>query len=174
MKKIAAAAALAAVLGLSWNAPASDQAGKPSASSSTGAGAPSSPGSLIARPDLKVSLEGQYLIVSNVGDADWTNAVDVAGTCKSKAAGASSEACGANFPNGHFGYHMANFSPGHGAAVLPAPPAVSGTGWRAIKLDLPMGSYDVSFTVDPHTKIPDANRANNTLTKTITIATRAN
>lgn len=164
------ALAAAVLLLVGMHAATSDQSGKPSASSQTGAGVPGNTGSLVARPDLKVTLDGQFLVVSNIGAADWTGPVDVTGTCKSNASGASSEACGASFPNGHFGYHMASLLPGHGASVIPAPPAVSGPGWRAIKLDLPGGTFNVSFAVDPQAKVPDANRANNTLTQTVTIA----
>jgi hypothetical protein len=70
---------------------------------------------------------------------------------------------------------VAGFQAGHGPAVAPVKGSdnaqqVSGYGWRALRMDLPPGSYEITVTVDPNGKVAEKDEANNVSTKTVSIA----
>ena len=151
---------------------ASDPPAKPAASQTIGT-VPGGAAALIAKPDFRAWAEGQYIFVVNGGDADWTGPVDVKATCTKSGVPQTPTICGNSFPNGNFFYHMANFPSGHGSLPSKAGPgqaqAVSGAGWRALNMGLPVGgSYVIVVTVDPNGKIAEKDETNNTSTQTVT------
>lgn len=173
MKKTILAAAL--VLGTAFGAFASDQTNKPSASQTTGAGAAAA---ALPRPDFRAFADGQYIFIMNGGDADWTGPLDVKAMCKKEGTKQDPTICGPNFPNGTFFHHLANFPAGHGPSVAPVKGSgnaqqVTGYGWRAVRMDLPPGSYEIVVTVDPNGKVAEKDEGNNASTKNVSIAAPA-
>lgn len=174
MKKTILAAAL--ILGTALTAAASDQSNKPSTGPApAGQTAAGSAAAQLPKPDFRAFADGQYIFVMNGGDADWTGPLDVKATCKKEGTKQDPTICGPNFPNGTFLHHLANFPAGHGPSVAPIKGSgnaqqVSGYGWRAVRMDLPPGSFEIVVTVDPNGKIAEKDEANNVSTKNVTIA----
>src|SRR5262249_32713094 len=112
--------ALSAALAVGFTVAAgAEESKKPSATTQSAQAAAASQVTLnVPRPDFKAWPSDQYIFVVNYGDKDYTGALDVDATCTSKAANPPADACGANFPNGKFHYHMANFPAGHGNAPV--------------------------------------------------------
>lgn len=173
MKRAVIACSCALVLG-AVVASATEQTGKRPPSTVSGA-AQQGPGvgTLLAKPDFQAWPDGQWIFVVNFGALDYTGPVDVGATCKSTAPMAPPDACGPNFPNGNFHYHLANFPSGHGNFPIKGSgnaQQISGPGWRALPMTLPAGTFTITVNVDPQNKIVESNESNNTSTKTITIA----
>lgn len=173
MTKSALAAAL--ILGAAFTGAASDQPAKPAASQTTAGTAAGGAAPLLPKPDFRAFADGQYIFVMNGGDADWTGPLDVKAVCKPEAAKPIATACGPLFPNGNFFHSLASFPAGHGPTVAPIKGSgnaqqVTGYGWRAVRMDLPPGSYEIVVTVDPNGKVAEKDEKNNVSTKNVSIA----
>lgn len=177
MKKTILVAAL--ILGTALTAAASDQSNKPSTGPGpAGQTAAGSAASQLPKPDFRAFADGQYIFVMNGGDADWTGPLDVKATCKKEGTKQDPTICGSNFPNGTFFQHLANFPAGHGPSVAPIKGSgnaqqVSGYGWRALRMELPTGSYEITVTVDPNGKVAEKDEANNQSVQNVSIAAPA-
>lgn len=174
MKKFAAALA-AAVLVFAGTAAASDQPSKPSAAGPVAVGPAGAAALQVQRPDFRAFADGQYIFVMNGGTADWTGPLDVKATCRKEGTKQMPDVCGPNFPNGTFFYHLASFPAGHGPAVAPIKGSgnaqqISGVGWRALHMDLPPGSFEITVTVDPNAKVAETDESNNVSVKNVSIA----
>ncbi|HQQ78091.1 MAG TPA: CARDB domain-containing protein [Thermoanaerobaculia bacterium] len=164
------------ILGTALTAAASDQSKKPATgpapAGQTAAGAAAAQ---LPKPDFRAFADGQYIFVMNGGDADWTGPLDVKATCKKEGTKQDPTICGPNFPNGSFFYHIAGFQAGHGPSVAPIKGSgnaqqVSGYGWRALRMDLPPGSYEITVTVDPNGKVAEKDETNNQSVQNVSIA----
>jgi hypothetical protein len=147
VKKTILSAAL--ILTAAFSAAASDQSNKPSSSQTTTGAAQQQ--NMIKTP-FDVWPDGNYIFVVNKGTADWTGALDVYATCKPVAPTTS---CGSNYSGGKFHaghYDKGTFPKGFGPGVSPikgpGPNAqiTSGSGWVAVFMGLPAGSYKITAT----------------------------
>jgi len=127
----------------------------------------------MTKPDLVVLLTDRYIFAMNLGGIDYVGPLDIGAGCRSTAPNAPVSACGASFPGGIFNFHVANFPHGHGQ--LPTYSSgpnqqTSGSGWLAIPLGLPPGTFEVTAMVDVGNKVDEKDETNNKAHKTITIS----
>jgi hypothetical protein len=168
--------AAALILGNALAAAASDQSKKPATGPPpTGQTAAGPAAVQLPKPDFRAFADGQYIFVMNGGDADWTGPLEVKATCKKEGTKQSPTICGPNFPSGTFFQSLASFPAGHGPAVAPVKGSdnaqqISGYGWRALRMELPTGSFEIVVTVDPNGKIAEKDEGNNVSTKNVSIA----
>ena len=133
---------------------------KPSSSMNTGAAQQA--GQLAVKTPFTVFADGNWIFVLNKGDKDWTGPLEVNAACTPVAPTTS---CGSNFVGGkyHAGhYDKGTFPKGFGPGVSPikgpGPNAqiTSGSGWVAVFMGLPAGSYKITATAGNNTS-PETN-----------------
>lgn len=138
MKKTVLASVAALAFGTALAAAASDQPNKPKGQTTT----VSQQNQIGIKTPFNVWVDGQYVFVVNMGNADWAGPLDVTATCTPVA---PTTTCGSGFPGGKFQQHFATFPKGYGQLPThnPGSQETSGAGWIAVFMGLPNGSYEI-------------------------------